>query len=59
MTASMANINRTAIMMIAVSKVIKMNITTINIMTREEPMAAMARTAMGAFHSDCIHSAIY
>lgn len=52
--ASRASINKTAIMTIAASRVIKTSITTINIMTREAPKADMARTATGWFHTDCL-----
>ena len=52
-TISRAIINKTAIMMIVASKVIKTSITTINIMTREVPKADMAKTAMGTFQLEC------
>lgn len=53
MMASRATINRTAIMTIAASRVTRTSITTINIMTREEPKADMLRMAMGLFHPHC------
>jgi hypothetical protein len=52
-TSRAASINKTAIMMIAVSRVIKMSITATSITTKEAPKLVMARMAMGEFHLNC------
>lgn len=56
--ASTASINKTATMTIVGSRVTKTNITTISIMTKVVPQAAMARTAMGEFHPEHLRSAV-